>query len=182
MAIADAGLLAITGAVQGFLAKSQHIQRIDTTLKRLGVTAFLVYCCLPIPILAINAYFRVTRRQTTETYEEKKPAPVIGVKSWEKDSTVWLNSAIILASASLLIFEYVSVKYEVVRLREIVSKLTPFAIVRPSKLHKAISQRQSTDGIIRKELSMQRVCFQSYWPCTYFCWPTCLGAMLVWLS
>lgn len=103
--------IVIVGAVQGFLTLDPSIQRTDTILKRMGSVVFLVYCVLPFFILGFNAIWRLKTGPPAANRSEKYDyiqTVGIGAKSWDDNSTVWKNSAILLVSASLVTFEYVS--------------------------------------------------------------------------
>lgn len=99
---------AITAAIQGFLTLDPRLQSIDNTLKRVGITAFLVYSALPFPLVAANAVARYRRGKPTEFLDRKLLPPGIGNKSWQKNREVLYNSLIILAVSTLVTFEYVS--------------------------------------------------------------------------
>lgn len=104
------GCAVIVGAVQGFLTLDPRIQRMDTILKRMGSIVFLVYCCLPFIILAFNAIWRLKTGEPAAkvgSFDRDVRQAGIGQKSWDRNATVWKNSAILLVSASLVTFEYV---------------------------------------------------------------------------
>ena len=98
----------IVGAIQSFLTLDARLQRIDTILKRVGITAFFIYCVMPFFILAFSAIWRLRTGELNDQINEK-PAPGIGVKSWTSNRTVWINSLPVLTVALLVSFEYVRV-------------------------------------------------------------------------
>lgn len=158
---ADIHRSVIVGAIQSFLTLDPDLQRTDTILKRVGITAFFVYCTLPFIILAFNAIWRIRSGAPSASLLEK-PTSGIGLKSWDEDRTVWVNTAPIVVVAALVSFEYVSRAVIV----WVAQSLTHAGSDRASSCHKHTAMATFS---ARRVLFMRHSCCQKPWQCWCCC-------------